>query len=60
MFKPNDNLTSDQLDKKLEAVKVEEKINHIAGVVANGIFSIRHADVVLIGTADGIKTIKPN
>ena len=27
LFKPNDNLTSDQLDKKLEAVKVEEKIN---------------------------------
>ena len=42
------------------AREIEEKINHIAGVVANGIFSIRHADVVLIGTADGITTIKPN
>ena len=42
------------------AREIEEKINHIAGVVANGIFSIRHADVVLIGAADGIKTIKPN
>jgi ribose 5-phosphate isomerase A len=40
------------------AREVEEKINHIAGVVANGIFSIRRADVVLAGTADGIKIIK--
>jgi ribose 5-phosphate isomerase A len=39
---------------------LKKKINHIAGVVANGIFSIRHADIVLAGTADGIKTIKSN
>ena len=44
----------------ISAQEVEEKINHIAGVVANGIFSIRHADIVLAGTADGIKTIKSN
>lgn len=36
---------------------IEAEINNIAGVVANGIFALRPADVVLIGTNDGVETI---
>lgn len=36
---------------------LEEKINNIVGVVTCGIFSRRGADVVLAGTAQGVKTI---
>jgi len=56
----NNILDIHHLHPIISAQEVEEKINHIAGVVANGIFSIRHADVVLAGTADGIKIIKSN
>ncbi|MEH6470717.1 MAG: ribose-5-phosphate isomerase RpiA [Halopseudomonas sp.] len=37
------------------AVKLEEKINNIVGVVTNGLFAARPADLVLMGTADGVK-----
>ena len=56
----NNILDIHHLHPIISAQEVEEKINHIAGVVANGIFSIRHADIVLAGTADGIKIIKSN
>jgi ribose 5-phosphate isomerase A len=36
-------------------VELEKEINHWPGVVTNGIFAIRKADVVLIATAQGIK-----
>ena len=36
---------------------LEARINQIAGVVTNGLFAIRPADVLLLGTADGVKTI---
>ncbi len=35
---------------------LEEKINAIVGVVTNGLFAARGADVVLIGTQDGVET----
>ncbi|MBN7797063.1 ribose-5-phosphate isomerase RpiA [Parahaliea mediterranea] len=35
----------------------EEKINNITGVVTNGIFALRPADVLLLGTASGVKTL---
>jgi len=38
--------------------QVEERINNIVGVVTNGLFALRPADVVLLGTADGVKTIR--
>ncbi|CDH05305.1 ribosephosphate isomerase, constitutive [Xenorhabdus bovienii str. oregonense] len=41
----------------LDAVALENKINGIAGVVTVGLFANRGADVVLVGTADGVKTI---
>lgn len=42
----------------LNPVKLENKINGIAGVVTVGLFANRGADVVLMGTQDGVKTIK--
>ncbi|WIO75670.1 ribose-5-phosphate isomerase RpiA [Porticoccaceae bacterium LTM1] len=38
--------------------KIEEQINAIVGVVTNGLFALRPADLLLLGTADGVKTIK--
>lgn len=35
----------------------EEKINNITGVVTNGLFALKPADVLLLGTADGVKTL---
>ncbi|MGL5953495.1 MAG: ribose-5-phosphate isomerase RpiA, partial [Providencia rustigianii] len=44
--------------KILDPVALENKINGIAGVVTVGLFANRGADVVLMGTAEGVKTIK--
>lgn len=41
------------------AGELEEKINNITGVVTNGLFARRPADILLLGTADGVKTHKP-
>jgi ribose 5-phosphate isomerase A len=37
---------------------LEAKINQIAGVVTNGLFALRPADLLLLGTPDGVKTIR--
>lgn len=37
---------------------LEEKLNAIVGVVCNGLFAARPADVLLLGTASGVQTIK--
>ncbi|MDK2122832.1 ribose-5-phosphate isomerase RpiA [Parachitinimonas caeni] len=39
-----------------EANKLESAINEIVGVVTNGLFAHRPADIVLLGTKDGVKT----
>lgn len=36
---------------------LEAQLNNIVGVVTNGIFALRPADVLLLGTQDGVKTI---
>ncbi len=41
----------------LDPVKMETQLNNIVGVVTNGLFSIRPADVLLLGTEEGVKTI---
>ena len=41
----------------LDAVAMENAINAIPGVVTVGLFANRGADVALIGTPDGVKTI---
>lgn len=40
-----------------QAMKLEERIDHIAGVVSSGLFALRPADVLLLGTGDGVRTI---
>ncbi len=40
----------------LDPVAMEKAINNIPGVVTNGIFGIRGADVVLVATDDGVAT----
>ncbi len=37
---------------------LEEQINQIAGVVTVGLFARNGANVCLLGTADGVKTLK--
>jgi ribose 5-phosphate isomerase A len=38
--------------------QTEEKINNITGVVCNGLFALRPADLLIIGSQDGVKTMK--
>ena len=40
----------------LNPPELEEKLNQIDGLVCNGIFAKRPANVLLLGTADGVKT----
>ncbi len=37
-----------------DARALEQRIDSIAGVVTNGLFAVRGADVLLLGTADGV------
>lgn len=41
----------------MNPVELESTLDHIAGVVTNGLFARRAADVLLLGTPDGVKTI---
>ncbi|MCW8399191.1 ribose-5-phosphate isomerase RpiA [Legionella sp. PATHC038] len=41
-----------------EPLDMEDRINRITGVVENGIFAHRTADVVLLASQDGVKCIK--
>ena len=41
-----------------QPVELESRINQIAGVVTNGLFARRPADVLLLGTANGVQTSK--
>lgn len=41
-----------------EASQLEQKINAIVGVVCNGLFAQRPADVLLLGSQDGVKHIQ--
>jgi ribose 5-phosphate isomerase A len=38
-------------------VELEAQINAIVGVVTNGLFAARPADVLLLGTSEGVKTL---
>jgi len=40
------------------APDLEAKINNIVGVVTNGLFAARPADVLLLGTPSGVQTLK--
>lgn len=41
-------------------VSLEDEINKIPGVVENGLFGHNAADVLVLGTQDGVKVITPN
>jgi ribose 5-phosphate isomerase A len=41
----------------LDPVDLETRLNQIVGVVTNGLFARRPADVCLLGTADGVRTL---
>ena len=42
----------------MNPVELETSLNHLAGVVTNGLFARRSADVLLLGTANGVTTMK--
>lgn len=52
----NGNVIIDVHDLQItEPLKLEATLNQIVGVVTNGLFAHRPADVLLLGTADGVK-----
>lgn len=54
----NGNLILDVHNLKImDPVKLEAELNNIPGIVTVGIFAIRPADVLLLGTRGGVKTL---
>ncbi len=54
----NGNLILDVYNLKImEPAKLEAELNNIAGIVSVGLFALRPADVLLLGTPDGVKII---
>jgi ribose 5-phosphate isomerase A len=54
----NGNVVLDVWDLSiLNPVELETTINNVAGVVTNGLFARRGADVLLLGTKSGVKTL---
>jgi ribose 5-phosphate isomerase A len=45
--------------KIMEAVKLENELNKLPGIVTVGIFANRPADVLILGTPNGAKTVLP-
>src|SRR5690606_16834104 len=43
----------------VEPRKLETALNQIAGVVTNGLFALRPADILLLGTERGVETRRP-
>jgi ribose 5-phosphate isomerase A len=41
----------------MEPAKLEQDLNNIPGVVTNGLFALRPADVLLLGTGDGVRKV---
>ncbi|MCP4233786.1 MAG: ribose-5-phosphate isomerase RpiA [Aestuariibacter sp.] len=54
----NGNIILDVHNMKIvNPVEMEQQINGITGVVTNGLFALRPADVLILGTAEGPKII---
>ncbi|MEB4590217.1 ribose-5-phosphate isomerase RpiA [Candidatus Thiothrix sp. Deng01] len=54
----NGNIILDILGMEIiDPVALENRINQIPGVVTNGLFAVRPADVLILGGADGIRTL---
>lgn len=43
--------------KILNPVELEEQLNHITGIVTNGLFARRGADILLLGSAAGVRRL---
>ena len=43
-----------------DPIEIEAQINQIVGVVTNGLFAKRPANILLLGTSDGVKTYAKN
>lgn len=41
----------------MNPVELERQLNQITGVVTNGLFALRPANVLLLGTDSGVKTM---
>ncbi len=55
----NGNIILDVHNMDISApISIEERINQITGVVTNGLFACRPANVLLMGTSEGVKTLK--
>lgn len=55
----NGNLILDVHNMKIQSpIAIEEKINQITGVVTNGLFAVRPADVLLVGTSNGVTKLE--
>jgi ribose 5-phosphate isomerase A len=42
----------------MEPTSLEQDINNITGVVTNGLFALRPADVLVLGTKEGVKIVE--
>jgi ribose 5-phosphate isomerase A len=55
----NGNLILDVYNLDMtDAVRLEQTLNNIAGVVTNGLFAQRPADLLLVAGADGVREIR--
>ena len=55
----NGNLILDVHELKIaDPIEMEIQINQIVGVVTNGLFAVRPANILLLATSEGVKTIK--
>ena len=59
MLTDNGNIILDVHNLQItNPVELESQINAIVGVVTNGLFAARPADLLLLGTSEGVKTLK--
>jgi ribose 5-phosphate isomerase A len=55
----NGNIILDVFNMQItNPVELESQINAIVGVVTNGLFAARPADLLLLGTGEGVKTLR--
>ena len=55
----NGNIILDVHNMDISApISTEERINQITGVVTNGLFACRPANILMMGTSDGVKTLR--
>ena len=59
MLTDNGNIILDVFNMQItNPLELETQINAIVGVVTNGLFAARPADLLLLGTSEGVKTLR--